>query len=165
MLDVESSPLVAPRLHPDVLKTVWDAVKENPSKTGYEIEITVPGEDLQKSGEVTNAFENVFMEQSHDASLELREIYRQGRRTLFLGILGVALLLGLAEALLHLSDRRTVAFVSETLVILAWVLLWTPAELLVYSPWPVRHRCRQAREIAKTPVRLIAADHPNSKKA
>jgi hypothetical protein len=56
------------------------------------------------------------------------------------------------------GDSATVRAITESLIIVYWVILWRPAELLLYEHFPARRRRKAARALARSDLRLVSAD-------
>lgn len=94
-----------------------------------------------------------------DAEKELGEIFRNGRVSLFVGFLAVGLLMGITELLLLVGEgSATVRAITESLIIVYWVILWRPAELLLYEHFPTRRRLRAARALVCSQLCLVSED-------
>lgn len=94
------------------------------------------------------------MNRAADAEKELREIFRNGRISLFVGFLAVAALLGITELLsLAGGDSTTVSAITETIIIVYWVILWRPAELLLYEHFPARLEAAHSKRSGLLPRR------------
>jgi hypothetical protein len=127
--------------------------------TRFVVEFTVPTADLGRGDEIRLALDVLAAEAMVDAEKELREIFRNGRVSLFVGFLAVSVLLGITELLLLVGgDSTTVKAIAESLIIVYWVILWRPAELLLYEHFPARRRRKAARVLAQSELRLVAAD-------
>jgi len=94
-------------------------------------------------------------------SLELRNTYRDGWR--ILGLASIVLAICIALSTLFASDataalrpifRTTFEYGFE---IVGWVVMWTPIDVLVFSPRPLRFRIRALRALASATV-IIRAD-------
>jgi hypothetical protein len=72
-----------------------------------------------------------------------------------LGGLGAALLLRTVVAEWGGTLGEVLA---EGLLILAWVALWRPAEMLIFDSWEQREELRVLRELARVPVEAATAD-------
>lgn len=70
-----------------------------------------------------------------------------------LGVLGGALLL---RQLLSDWGRAAAEVLAEGLLILAWVALWRPAEMLIFDSWEQREEMRVLQELGRAPVALAA---------
>jgi hypothetical protein len=157
LLDAEGSPLAEPRLHPEFAHAVWSEALQSKSTSGFHLELTVPIADSHRQAEVAEAVRFHFQNRQSAFGEELRALFQDGRRSLVIGLLVVALLLTLAEAIPYLWERRLAYAVSESLIIVAWVVLWHPAELLLYAHFPVRRHRKLAGALAEARVALTAA--------
>jgi len=157
LLDAEGSPLLEPRLHPEFAAAVWSEALQKKTPAAFQLELTVPPPDLERQSEVAEAVRFHFGKRQQEFAEELRALFQDGRRSLIIGMLVVALLLTLAEAIPYLWERRLAYAVSESLIIVAWVVLWHPAELLLYAHFPVRRHLKLAGQLAAAKVSLNPA--------
>lgn len=159
LLNPEASPFPGPRLDPEAGERILKMARNLPKAPNFIVEFTVPAADLGREDEVRKALDVLALEAMDDAEKELREIFKNGRGSLFVGFLAVAILLGITELLLLVGgESATVRAITESLIIVYWVILWRPAELLLYEHFPVRRRRRAARALARSDLRLIAAE-------
>jgi hypothetical protein len=154
LLDRDGSPLAGPRLHPDVARAIRSEAAAHPRGATFRIEVVVPPEDAGRREEVAHAIRCHFLEECAAAGEELRSIASKGRWSFGLAMLVVAVLFLINEAVLRLGEGRIVSLVSESLIIVAWVTLWGPAELLFFSRFPVRRERNLARALAAADVVL-----------
>ncbi len=159
LLNPEASPFPGPRLDPEAGERILKMARSSPKATSFIVEFTVPAADLGREGEVRQALGVLAGEAMEDAQKELREIYRNGRVSLIVGFLAVAVLLGITELLLLVGgESATVKAITESLIIVYWVILWRPAELLLYEHFPARRRRKAAGALVRSQLRLIAKD-------
>lgn len=156
LLDTAGSALAAPHLHPDAVAMLLSLAGQSPRNTHFALEFTVPPQDTGRLEEVREAVEAQFTRTQEDAARHLRQIMRNGRVAAVVGLLFMAVLLGSVQAVLLLTDSHIVKAVSESLMIVAWVAVWRPAELLLYEHWPVRRQRALAGQLARADVTLIA---------
>lgn len=163
LLNPEASPFPCPRLDPAAGERILKTALTIPRAVGFIVEFTVPAADLGREEEVRKALDVLAREAMEDAEKELRDIFRNGRFSLFIGFIAVALLMVLTELLLLVGGgSATVRAITESLVIVYWVILWRPAELLLYDHFPVRRRRSAARALARSELRLVSAKGPVS---
>jgi hypothetical protein len=96
-----------------------------------------------------------FAQRAEVSRRRLRQLFRRGRTSLFIGLtfLAVSLLLGdLLERLL--GERRIGEVFRESLSIGGWVAMWRPMEVFLYDWWPIRADVRLATRLSAMPVRL-----------
>jgi hypothetical protein len=158
LLNPDASPYPGPRLDPVAGERILKTALTTHGTEGFIVEFTVPAGDLGREDELRKALDVLAKEAMDDAEKELREIFKNGRFSLFIGFIAVALLMGLTELLLLVGGEFPgVKAVTESLVIVYWVILWRPAELLLYDHFPVRRRRSAARALARSEVRLVSA--------
>jgi len=73
---------------------------------------------------------------------ELKQMMRQGRISLAIGLAFVATCLGLAEVIGSFSSGATAKIARESLTIIGWVAMWKPAEIFLYNWWPLTGRIK-----------------------
>ncbi len=81
-------------------------------------------------------------------------LLRRGLTSLLIGTLFLVGCLGLRRLLLlsHLDIDR--ALVGEGLLIVGWVAMWRPLEILLYDWWPLVRRERLLRRLATIPIEV-----------
>ncbi len=99
-------------------------------------------------------------------SLELHNTYRDGWRVL--GISSIVLAICIALSTLFASDytaglrpvlRTTLEYGFE---IVGWVVMWSPIDILVFAPRPLRFRIRALQTLASATI-IIQAEVQNEK--
>ena len=151
------SPVISSRLHPDVSEALWNAIRQVNPKAAFRFEIVVPASDLSREGEVREALHQHFHNEVASLSEGIREILCNGWASARIGGALALFLLLISEGLLLLNERMLPEFLSRGLVIVAWVALWHPAELLVYDHLPLRKQRKLARKAAEADVVLRSA--------
>ena len=156
LLDRDGSPLIGPRIHPEVARTIRAEAAEHPKGSRFRIRIGVPSADLGRLNEVRAAIGSHFQEECADAEGEIRTLAYKGRWTFLVAFLVVGLVILANEAIVSLFEGRFITVLSESLIIVAWVTLWGPAETLLFSHFPVRRARDLARALASAAVTLEA---------
>lgn|GEM_PF-6970126 len=157
LLDEQNCPIDQPHLHPEVVKAIWNEAYASPTKSSFAIEFAVPPGELSRQAEVEEALTNYFTNQKAEADWELKEVFRNGWSALFFGLIGLATMLLLSEALVSSDASRATNFLGHALVIVAWVVLWIPLEKLLYEHIPIRRRRRYAQALSEAKVHLLPA--------
>lgn len=155
LLDVEGSPLIGPRIHPEVAQTLYHDAEEFGGKNRFRIEVGVPPTETSRISEVTLAIHTHFHTQERDASSELRETFSNGRISLFFAMLVVAALVIISEWMQAFGQGRLYTLLGESLIIIAWVTLWMPADMLLFSHLPIRRRRNIARALSRAEIILV----------
>ena len=83
---------------------------------------------------------------------DVRLHFRRAQLALLLGLGVLSLFLTLAQLTLRLPDGALRQVLREGLVIIGWVAMWRPIELLLYDWWPQLHQRRQLRRLQEAEV-------------
>jgi len=85
----------------------------------------------------------------------LRELFRVGRTSLFIGLVALAAAIALGDFLANLMKGTHIGeIVRESLTIGGWVSMWRPLEVFLYDWWPIRNEARLSDRLATMPVRI-----------
>lgn len=89
---------------------------------------------------------------------EKRRIERRGLTELVFGLLflGVCLALSGAAASVPGGPAWLGLVIAEGLVIVGWIALWHPVDMLLFERWPLRREIALLRAIARADVRVTA---------
>jgi hypothetical protein len=86
--------------------------------------------------------------------LEFRRLLKEGRHSLIVGILFLAVCLTAGHALGGDESGTFRSIVSESLTIAGWVAMWRPMQIYLYDWWPVRRRGRLYRKLSRMRVEI-----------
>ena len=87
---------------------------------------------------------------------QLRQLFREGRTALVIGLACLATAIVAAEVFAGLiGEGPTATFVRESLVIGGWVAMWRPMEVFLYDWWPIRNRRRIYDRLGVAEVRVM----------
>lgn len=89
---------------------------------------------------VAEAIHNYFAYKADQVRIELRQLLRQGRISLWIGLAFVAACLFAAETIKQLGTGPGYAIAREGLTIIGWVALWRPVQIFLYDWWPLLRR-------------------------
>jgi hypothetical protein len=85
----------------------------------------------------------------------LRELFRRGRTSLFIGLTVLAAAIAVGDFLATLlKTSRIGEILRESLTIGGWVSMWRPLEVFLYDWWPIRNEARLSDRLAAMPVRI-----------
>jgi hypothetical protein len=102
-----------------------------------------------------DAVHEFFSQRAQSTRLRLRQLFRQGRTSLVIGISVLTTGLVTGDIMAHvLGDGRLGELLREGLLIGGWVAMWRPMEVFLYDWWPVRADARLADRLSAMPVRI-----------
>jgi hypothetical protein len=139
-----------------VAQWIYREAKEFPAHSDYELEIRVPAAELDRQSDVVTAIHDFFQNEAGQASRELGHKITKGLGSLVRSLAVVAGLVLLAEFLRGLGGGHVYNLFSESLVIIGWVTLWIPVEMLLFERYKIRSRRNLARQLANAKIRLVA---------
>jgi len=85
----------------------------------------------------------------------LRELFRVGRSSLFIGLFALAAAIALGDFLANLMKGSHIGeILRESLTIGGWVSMWRPLEVFLYDWWPIRNEARLSDRLSTMPVRI-----------
>lgn len=125
---------------------------------GDRFQITVHLEIPYAEGEpgeiVANAIHNYFRYKSGLVSAELKRLLKEGRMSLFIGLVFLTACLVGAEAISADMSSTTSQILREGLTIIGWVALWRPLQIFLYDWWPLARRRRIYKNLACALVKV-----------
>jgi hypothetical protein len=83
----------------------------------------------------------------------LRELFRRGRISLFIGLLTLSTLLVVSDLIIDQTWGVGPAL-RESLLIGGWVAMWRPLEIILYDWWPFRAEVRLHDRLSTMPVTI-----------
>ncbi|WP_336627547.1 MULTISPECIES: hypothetical protein [unclassified Microbacterium] len=132
------------------------------SADGLRIDITVTGSTDERRSErqIADALGGFAIAHSERLESEKARIRRLGFRELLFGLIFLAacLLGGSAVAVLDIGPHWVRTFLGEGLVIVGWIALWHPVDMLFFEHLPLAREQRVLARLAAASVRLVGAD-------
>ena len=107
---------------------------------------------------VQSAIRNYFTYRAGLARLDVRRTLQQGRTSLVVGVLFLVFCMVAREVVRGLSDAEWLQVVEEGLLIVGWVAMWRPIELLLYDWWPLLRRRRTFENLSRMQVEVLYAE-------
>jgi hypothetical protein len=89
------------------------------------------------------------------AALEFRRIMREGRATLAIGLVFLAVCLFASREIMQRSDAEWAGYLREGLLIVGWVAMWRPLQTYLYDWWPVRLKRLIYTKLSVMPVEVV----------
>jgi len=112
-----------------------------------------PAEDPKEL--ITTAVHNHFGHRAKISDLEFRRLLKQGRTSLVIGLVFLAVCLFLGRMLLGRAAGTWAAVAQESLTIAGWVAMWRPMQIYLYDWWPLRRRHQIFVKLSHMPVEVL----------
>ncbi len=153
---MDPSPFIEKDLDDDAEEFIVSWAQEFSAKAPLKLRIYLeqwPSEDPKEL--IRTAVRNHFVHRAQITDLEFKRLMRQGRTSLFIGLLFLAACLLLSNMLLGHSGGTWAAIVRESLTIAGWVAMWRPMQIYLYDWWPLLRRSRIYDKLSHMPVELV----------
>lgn len=121
----------------------------------FRLHLPVGQRDEEPERTVTEAVHNYFRYRADLARLEQRRKLQDGRGSLIVGLVFLGVCVALRQLLLSLGSSDWWKFAEEGLLILGWVAMWRPIELLLYDWRPVRKMRWIYENLARMRVEVV----------
>ena len=152
---MDPTPFIHKDLDRDAEEFIESWALEFPQDSRFHITVhlgQMPRED--PTALVTEAIHNYFDYKSELARRAVRLLLVEGRRSLVIGVVFLALCLLGAEALSTFTTGTFLKIVHESLTIGGWVAMWRPMQIFLYEWWPLVRRGRIYRSLSRAQVRV-----------
>ena len=142
-------------LSDDFTEYISSAAKEIPFKSAIKIVIHI---DAPETSDLTrnDIIEAIKSQTAYQTELQERNLHehvRRGQWVLLFGALILATCLGLSTTIADdPTPTRWLAMAKEGLIIIGWVSIWRPVEVLLYDWWPIYDRLRLLRKLLNTEI-------------
>lgn len=129
------------------------------------LHITIHLENLPVAGDTTGtpdtsalmseAIHNFFDYKAGLARGDLKQLLRQGRVSLLIGLSFVTVCLIAADAIGQFGTGTAFTIARESLTIVGWVAMWRPLQIFLYEWWPLVRRIRVYKALRHAQVRAV----------
>lgn len=106
---------------------------------------------------IRQAVHNHFAHLAELNRLEFRALMKQGRTSLLIGLVCLAISL-VSSKMLHGEAGTWASVLRESLTIAGWVAMWRPMQIYLYDWWPLRRRGRLYEKLSHMPVEVTQQD-------
>lgn len=103
--------------------------------------------------QIPDAIKHYFGYREMTARLTLRQVLRQGRTTLAVGLVFLAICTTL-WAFVFTGQGVASRLLHEGVLIMGWVAMWRPLDVLLYDWWPLLADARLFGRISRLPVEI-----------
>ncbi|ANE53064.1 hypothetical protein [Flavisolibacter tropicus] len=152
-----ATPLSCKRLlHPDIEEFLIDEAEKWKSRSGLQITILTEEESTLHENEIWSIIQDHFGSKREKEIHQIKAIVRRGLRSLAIGFAFLIVMFLLTKMLKSLLPENALMLtLRELFIILAWVALWRPADLLLYEWQPHKRNRTLFDKLSKCKVQLI----------
>jgi len=101
---------------------------------------------------VQESVKHYFEYRAQNSRREVKELMREGRTSLLIGLVFLGLMLAIRSCLPETGMWSD--WLREGLIISGWVALWKPIDIHLYRWWPIRRLRRLQDRLAACPVEV-----------
>jgi hypothetical protein len=151
-----AGPLNCDRLLNDITEEfIVDEATKLPRHRPLYFTVHVPGREIQRADEIAAAIHKHFSFCRKKSQAKLKSTLKAGWRRLFIGFVFLVITYFLVQRLSRYYSAGGFAItIRELLIILAWVALWRPAELLLYEWYPFVRDANLFRRLEQSEVKV-----------
>jgi hypothetical protein len=157
LLELDPSPFRESALTPKAEDYVISKAKQLPRHQPIRIVIELPSSAsrLESKPDVSGAITRHFKGCAKAESENIRELFRNGRKALLIGLLTLSACLFLAwHFSYNLPARPLTRLMQESFVILGWFSMWKPIEIFLYEWLPLARRRNLFRRLFRAAVTI-----------
>src|SRR5215467_3183128 len=154
---IHRSPFREKDLDKEVEEFIVSWARELNTDLPFTIVVHLPEKQLARpeAKEIGPAITRFFGYSAHEVGLELKELFRVGRRSLAIGIAVLVVSIVASQMVAHKFEPRPLGKVlEESLIIFAWVANWRPTEIFLYEWWPIARRRQLYQKLAAAKIEL-----------
>jgi hypothetical protein len=112
--------------------------------------------EVKHKDDVDSAIHGHFCYRREQSQKKLKRVIQYGWRMLFIAFGLLAVIFSLTEIALYLKpDNRFVLFIRESFIILGWVAVWRPLDLLLYDWYPIKRNINLYYRLEHSIVKVI----------
>ena len=133
-----------------------EACREAGARSPLRLVVYLPEPDVRSEAARTlpDAVHNYFAYRERQLRADIMRLLRYGAGSFVIGLMFLILCLALRRWLVAAPLFVDRAIVDEGLLILGWVALWRPTEVLLYDWWPLARRRLLLKRLAVIPVEV-----------
>jgi hypothetical protein len=151
---LDPSPMAQRDLAQSVHEYLSEQLARSPGNCPAMVSLEAPRELGLDQAIVETAARTHFAREAGAKRLEVARIFRKGFVLMATAIVFGLLLVILAQWIAGISDTRLAERVANALSILVWIVVWRPAETLIYDWRPVRETAHLYKRLSQMTLRV-----------
>jgi len=143
-------------LKPDAEEAIVEEATMAPSKGQIHLKIYLHKDEIRRMDEIVSAIHQHFLYRRKKSERELKRALELGWTSLLISIVFLCLLVFLTLIIIKLLPESGLSLTfREILIILGWVALWRPADLLFYEWRPFKREVNLFRKLEQCKVEIV----------
>lgn len=122
------------------------------------IEVRVSGRPTHSEANVQRALAKYWEVRIEELRVRRRRVWSRGFKELAVGVLFLAVCLAVSASLSNVEWRTEWLgrFAIEGVIIVGWIALWHPVDMLLFEPWPLNSELRALARLTDATIQLDA---------
>ena len=126
------------------------------SKGAINIKVFLAFSEHKYKDDIATAIHRHFCYRKEQSQKKYKRTLQYGWRILYIALGMLAVIFSISQiALFLMPDNRLVLFIRESFIILGWVALWRPLELLLYDWHPIKTNINLYYRLEHSTVQVI----------
>ena len=143
----------------DAEEFIVEEAEALPGKIAINIKVNLAKSEFKHKDDIAPAIRRHFCYRKEQSQKEYKRIFKYGWRILFIALALLAVIFSITEiAFYYMPDNKPVLFIHESFIILSWVALWRPLELLLYEWYPVKTDINLYSRLEHSNVQVIVIE-------
>lgn len=142
-------------ISPDAEEFIVEEAEVLPRKGIINIKIHLALSEKKYQEEIAPAIHSHFCYRKVQSKKRLKANLQYGWRMLLFALLLLALVFSVTEIAFMFSENKLVTYIRESFIILGWVALWRPLELLLYEWYPIKTNINLYYRLEHSNVQVI----------
>src|SRR5690348_591305 len=143
-------------LKSDAEKFIVEEAETFPRKSAINMNVHLASSEVKYKDDIAPAIHRHFRYRGEQAKKRYKRTFQYGWRILFIALGLLAVIFSLTEiASYFMPNNRPIRFIRESFIILGWVALWRPLELLLYERYPIKTSIRLFYRLEHSNVQVI----------
>lgn len=130
-----------------------------PRKNNIAVTVYLATSEKQYKEDIPSAIQKHFCHRKLQSQREFKRTLGYGWRMLLVAMGLLVVLYVVTEIAVAMNpDTRLILFIRESFIILGWVALWRPLELLLYDWYPIKAKINLFERLEKSKVVVVVND-------
>lgn len=143
-------------LRSDVEEFIIEEAEALALKTAIHLKVHLAMSESKHEKDIASAVHKHFCYRKAQSQKKYKRLSKYGWRILFIALSLLALIFSITEIIFWLMpDNRVILFFRESFIILGWVVLWRPLELLVYDLYPIKQKINLFQRLERCSVEVF----------
>lgn len=144
------------RIDSDWLEYVLEVMDDQGGKGPTDLSLRMNMDSVWTKNDIVQSLRRELSRRESFLTLKLRENFKLGRTSMVLGLLVLVFFMALSVLSKQVPLGSFQEILHEGFMIIGWVALWRPVEILLYDWWPITAERRKIRRLLAGKTEILA---------